>query len=299
MSIRILKTLIAVADHGTFSAAADAVHVTHAAVSQQMKALEQEWGVTLFDRARRTPELTPTGRALVAKARDAVAAYENIVPSVLGDDGLKGRLTLGAVPTTLTGLVPLALSLLKARFPDLHVSVVPGLTSELTQLVDRGGIDAALITKPPLIGANHDWRAMAEEEMELLAAPETTDKDPIRLLETHPFIRFSRNAVVGGLIEAWLHENGVRVSDGMELESLESISSMVLVNLGVSIAPRLCVAEPYPLPLRRIPLGARRFSRVLGLLSRTDNLRPLVQEALRQAMADAIAAGRYAPAPQP
>ena len=68
MSIRLLRTLIAVSEHDTFSLAGKALGVSHAAVSQQMKQLEAMWDVVLFDRASRTPRLTISGRALAAKA---------------------------------------------------------------------------------------------------------------------------------------------------------------------------------------------------------------------------------------
>lgn len=291
MTIRMLKTLIAVADHGTFSAAADAVFVTHAAVSQQMKALEGEWGVALFDRAHRTPELTPVGRAIVARARDVVDAYDTLVPSVLGDDGLTGELTLGVVPTTLTGLIPLAISLLKDDFPNLHIRLQPGLTTDLLLQVERGGIEAAVISRPVVLPNGQVWDDIAQEELQLLAAQETDSDDPVFLLKTNPFIRFSRNAVVGSLIENWLQKNRIDVADSMELEGLDAISSMVLCNMGVAIAPRRCVGIMNPLPLKRLSLGPEAPVRKLGLVRRRDCARIRVTEAVHARLLQAVEIG--------
>ena len=298
MSIRNLKTLIAVAEHGTFTAAAEAVFVTHAAVSQQMKALEQEWGVEVFDRSRRTPQLTPVGRALVAKAREIVEAYEGIVPSVLGDQGVRGELSLGAVPTTLTGLVPVGVAMLKRDHPDLHVRVVPGLTMPLADQLERGGLDAAIVTRPPVIPRRHDWHELAREPMELLASHETDSDDPMVLLRTLPYIRYSRGAVVGTIIEDWLQRHGLSVVESMELETLEAISGMVHANLGVSIVPRQCVPAPTALPLKRIPLGPEPCIRELGLLARSDTVKGSVVRALLEKLRQAVreAGGASAPA---
>ncbi|MEO9875543.1 MAG: LysR substrate-binding domain-containing protein [Anderseniella sp.] len=290
MSIRVLKTLIAVEENGTFSAAADAVFVTHAAVSQQMKTLEEEWGLSVFDRSRRTPVLTPTGRALVSKAREVVAAYDALVPSVLGDDGLRGKLMLGTVPTTLTGLAPTAIAMLKEGYPDLHVSVHPGLTNELMLQVERGNLDAAIVSKPNLLPRRLNWQDIAAEPMQLLASTETESDDPVHLLQNNPFIRFSRNAVVGMMIEQWLQAQKIEVNDTMELEGLEAISSMVLRNLGVSIAPRSCVPAMNQLPLKRLSLGPQAPVRHLGLVSRDDSARTRVIDEMHARLLTAVAA---------
>lgn len=288
-----LKSLIAVADHGTFSAAADAVFVTHAAISQQMKALEEEWRVRLFDRSRRTPELTPAGRAIVARAREVVASYDTLVPSVLGDEGLRGRLTLGVLPTILTGLVPFAIAAIRSQFPELHIGVVPGQTHEHLTELERGRLDAAIITKPHVVPHNLTWHPVAEEPMELLTSNNVVSTDPEEILATNPFIRFSRRAVVSGMIDHWLQEKSIEVHDTMELENLESISGMVYADLGVSIVPSRCFRPPNPLPLRHVSLGPDAPVRQLGLAAQQNTVKLRILEEIHRQLLRAVSVGQF------
>lgn len=298
MSIRMFRTLIAVEEHGTFSAAGEAVFVTHAAVSQQMKALEEGWGVVLFDRTRRTPELTPLGRAIVSRAREIVADYDNLIPSVVGDDGLRGTLSLGCVPTGLTSLIPMAITSIKARFPDLHIGVTPGQTKELLIDLERGVLDAALITKPHVVPHNMAWAPISLEPMELLTSLNVTSHDPFEILATMPYIRFTRRALLSDFIDKWLQLKGIAVKDTMELENLEIISSMVHADLGVSIVPRRSVESPNPLPVRHIPLGDDAPVRELGLMSLANTVKLRVLQEVEAELLAAVKVGRFDPFPQ-
>ncbi|WP_425040978.1 LysR family transcriptional regulator [Primorskyibacter sp. S187A] len=273
MTIRLLRTLVAIADTKTFSAAAEVVHVTHAAVSQQMQTLEADLGIALFDRSTRTPELTPVAHKIVANARKLIADYDNLVPSALEDGGLTGVVTLGALRTTLTGLTPRAMAILKAKFPETILHIRPGLTGTLLADVERRSLDAAIVTKPHLMPVGVAFRELTHEPMQLIASHEEPLDDPIKLLTTRPFIRFNRSAVVGTLIDNWIVSKRIRVSETMELDSPEAIASMVHANLGVSIVPDLAVKPFDGIPIKRIPLGPDAPRRHLGLVYQEDNLK--------------------------
>ena len=270
MTIHRLKTLIAIAESGTFAAAADVIHVSQAAVSQQMKSLEDELQVTLFDRTKRPPELNQLGLILTAKARELVRAYDGMLRSLQSEGAIQGQLLLGAVPTTLPGLIPRTLGVLKSAYPDLHIRIVPGLSSDLMAQVDRSYLDAAVISEPSYVRGHMEWRPFAEEPLVLLAPLQSSSEDPFELLEMYPYIRFSRRAWVGDLIDRWLASTEARVNEAMELDTLESVSAHVYYNLGVSIVPLRCVPSPHPLPLKRIPLGPTSSPRILGVISRRD-----------------------------
>ncbi|MEO9862404.1 MAG: LysR substrate-binding domain-containing protein [Yoonia sp.] len=289
MTIRLLRTLVAVADTRTFSAAAVEVRVTHAAVSQQMQTLEADLGLALFNRDTRTPELTPIGQEVVRKARQLIADYDNLAPSVLGDDGLSGVVTLGALRTTLTGLTPHAMARLKDRFPALGIHIRPGLTETLLADISRGSVDAAIVTRPHLLPADIAFKDLAREPLQLIAHAQDPLDDPIALLHSRPFIRFNRRAVLGTLIENWLVANKVRVTEAMELDSPEAITSMVQANLGVSIVPDLVVKPLEQVAVKRIALGTDAPTRLLGLAYRKDHIKTRLLDEVFATLSDVIA----------
>lgn len=270
MTISLFKTLIAISEYGSFSGAADKVYVTHAAVGQQMKRLEALLGVALFDRSEKTPRLNQLGKALVPKAKDIVISYETVLDDLTGDPRLIGELNLGAVPSTIRGLIPKSVKRLVEAYPDLHIRVVPDLSPNLLEQVERGSIDAAVLSEPTRIPSNLNWMPFVEEELVLLTSPEVTETDPLRILATMPYIRHTRLAAVGQLAEEWLSTNKVTVRDVMEMGSLENLASMVAHNLGVTVGPNICVPDPIFQELRKIPLGAKAVSRTLGIMTRTD-----------------------------
>lgn len=288
MTIRQLRTLVAIADTNTFSAAANVVHVTHAAVSQQMQALEADLGIGLFDRSTRTPELTPVAHKIVAKARRLIEEYDNLVHSALGDGGLAGTITLGALRTTLTGLTPKAMSTLTAKFPEMRLHIRPGLTAALFLDVERGSLDAAIVVKPNLVPSGLVFRELAKEPLQLIASVDETEHDPLKLLRTRPFIRYDRNAVVGTLIDNWISSKRIQVSETMELDSPEAIASMVHAGLGVSIVPDLAVKPIDTVPVKRISLGTGTPSRILGLVHRENQVKKRAIDAVFDALSHAI-----------
>ena len=289
MSISLLKTLIAISEQGSFSKAADHVHVSHAAVGQQMKRLEELLNTTLFDRSNRTPKLNLLGKALIPKARVVVLSYETLLDDLTGDADLFGELTLGAVPSAIRGLVPLSIKALMLIYPKLKVRVVPGLSVDLQTLIESGALDAAIISEPIRVESNVNWQPFVQEELILLTSKEVVGDDPIRLMEQMPYIHHTRRGAVGKLVEDYLKRNRITVHYSMEMESLESLTSMVSHNLGISIVPNACVPDPIFSELKKITLPSEPGCRVLGMLTRSDCAKTHLVKRLLQQIIETIA----------
>jgi len=293
MAIKFLRTLIAISEKGNFNEAADQVCVSPAAVSQQMKKLEEILGTGLFDRHKRTPELTITGKALVPKAREIVRCYDAMLQDVGRQDAMRGELILGAVSSSLTSLVPIAIKALLHEYPEIHIRLLTAPSHDLLPQLDRGAIDAAIMSKPLQLRQHFTWQTFSEEEMVVMCSKELESNDPLELLNNNPYIRMSRHSVVGAMGDDILQQHKLNLIDAMELSSLDNIASTVSYNLGVAIVPRPCVTDLHYKGVKFITLptsiSTPAVSRSMGILSRQDNPKVSMVDALLHALEQTIA----------
>lgn len=265
MNIRHLRTLLAAVERGSFAAAGEAVGVSHSAVSLQIKSLEDELGVALFDRSHRPPAPTARGRALADHARRTLALFD-AAPAVATGDLVKGRLTVGAVPTALSSILPPALATLRDHHPELRIEIRSGSSAGLAARLQRGELDIAICTRPDASPPGLEWRRIAVEPFAVIAPADAAGETDADLLTGRPFIWFNRKTWAGRGIEAELARRGVDVASDMEIDSLDAIASMVSAGLGVSIVPLCRGARPFPSRLRAVPFGDPPYCREIGAL---------------------------------
>ena len=284
-SIRTLQTFLAAARSGSFAAAGQQVGLTAAAVGLQVKALEAELGLTLFDRGARSVVLNSDGRRLVAPLQDLVDRYQALQARPAEGD-LSGTLVMGALVSALMGAFADALWTLKSQHPALEVRLFAGQSADFAGRVERGELDAAVVTQPPMrLPATLTWSPLYSEPMVLIvprkphfALPET----PLQMLARCPFMRFDRSTWTGHLVNQALAQCRAQVSEGMELNSVEAIVELVRQGFGVSIVPQLAnLRWASDKTLRVVPLPRVTVQRHVGLLERRQHSRQRFTQAVK------------------
>ena len=246
--LRELRTLLAIARHGTFAAAGEEVGLTQSAVSAQVRRLEDEFGAALFDRDGRSARLSEAGRALLPMAERWLAGFEHMREQLRGE--VRGVLRIGAIPSVQSGLLPDAIAAFRPGFPRVELRISPGPSMQLLNELDAGALDMALVIKPPFaLPRRTRWQALITEPYVLIAPKAVRRAAPAELLAQHPFIRYDRLSFGGRPVQRYLEQQRLAVKDTMELKELEAIVRMVERGIGVSIIPRAA-----QLSLRNRPL---------------------------------------------
>ena len=283
MDIHHLKTLRAVVETGSFVAAGRRLGLSQSAVSLQIKSLEDELGVYLFDRSTRPPLPSARGQVLAEQAGKIIELLEE-AKKTSTDQLVRGKLTIGAVFTTLSSFLPAALSTIRRKHPQLQIEVRSGSSANLADSLLRGELDIVICTKPEVVHQGLIWHDIADEPFVVIAPAHAQGDRDIDLLTSNPFIWFNRKTWAGRSIEQELNRRKIDVAANMEIDALEAISSLVSAGLGVSIVPVCKGSRPFPPRLRSVPFGEPVFCRQIGALVHARSVLSPQLSALLQAL---------------
>ena len=281
-SIKILKNFLAVTRHKSVAAAAREIGLTAAAAGQQLQLLENEIGLELFDRTKRSLTLNSHGRSLIEPIQEIIARYEALGINLKSE--LSGTIVLGALVSSLMGAFGKTLNEIKQSYPDLEIKLIAGLSSNFLDQVIEGTIDGAIVTESPYaLPQNVQWTELYNEPM-ILIAPSTlkSSKNSNNLSDQLPFIRFERNTWTGHLVEQTIRVNKLKIQDGMELNSVEAIIELVRQGLGYSIVPQLANiswSSDRQLKIQKLP--GKTVYRKVGLLERKKHSRNNITGAIK------------------
>ena len=289
MDLRQLAALVGVAESGSFSAAARAMHTVQSNVSTHIARLERELGVTLVDRT--TGSLTPEGQVAVRRARHIQVELDALVTDVAAvRDEVAGHVRVGCIGTVGRWLVPLVLERVTREHPNIHVVVVDATTTSLVPQLLADNLDLAIVNLPV-----NDPELVTEQlfdEDRMVVAPighPLAGRGRVHLtdLGDHELLLEPKGTSFRDELDAEAAAVGITLQPRAEVDGLRLIATLAFQGFGAAIIPSTAAPPWLAGPWERVSVdGLARRS--VGLARRRRGLLSAPARALREAIQETV-----------
>ncbi|HXF44624.1 MAG TPA: LysR substrate-binding domain-containing protein [Burkholderiaceae bacterium] len=237
VTLRQLRTFAAVAKHGSFVRAAAELHITPPAVSMQIKELEDEVGLPLFDRGAKSVTLTMTGEYLLVYVRRVLATLKEADDAMARLRGAQvGRVTIGMV-STAKYFLPRLLAHFRAEHRAVEMRLTVGNREQLVRQLQEGEVDLAVMGRPPreLAARAEPFAAHPHGVLAAPAHPLANRREiPPAALAAEEFIVREEGSGTRAAMEQFFRDAHIRPPQIMEMASNETIKQAVIANMGLA-----------------------------------------------------------------
>ncbi|MGO9583916.1 MAG: LysR family transcriptional regulator [Acidimicrobiales bacterium] len=243
MELRQLSAIVGIADHGSFSAAADALQTVQSNISAHVKKLERELGCELVDRA--TGELTEAGEIVVARSRRVQAELDAMLSDVVAlTREVAGTVRIGIIGTTARWLVPQLLRVTPQRYPHLRLVFIESPTTRLDAQLATGQVDIAVLNLP-MAGTDLAVTPLFEEDLVLVVPIDHplagAGEVSLASLKGIPLLLPLAGTAFRADIDAALEASGTTLLIRAEVDGTRLIASLTFEGWGPSILPATAV----------------------------------------------------------
>ncbi|MGD8912468.1 MAG: LysR family transcriptional regulator [Candidatus Thiodiazotropha sp.] len=245
MDLQLLRSLLAIADTGSITEAADRIGLTQPALSRRLQQLESYLGADLLSRGRKGTELTEIGRLVVAEARGLVNQFDHLREQVRAHQGLEGgSVRIGGGATAVSFVLPKAIARFRKAHPGIRFQLKEAGSIEVAGDVISGRLELGLVTLPVQARELQIWPLLTDKIV--LVAPR--DHPLARhgeidapALDGLAFVGFEADTAVRQIIDAALRDAGVEMNVVMELRSIPAILRMVATTGNLAFVSRMGV----------------------------------------------------------
>jgi len=275
MELRHLRTIAAVARHGSFTKAAEELYLAQSAISQQIRRLEQELGVEVFRRTSRSVELTAEGRVILGYAQRVLAEVDGLHCELEELTGLlRGQLRIGGVyptgPYDLFGM----LADFRAEHPGVAIHMVEDTQDGVLEALRADELDCAFTAlNPDALGNEFAATLLWEEEIVValphghpLSAREQVTFDE---LATEDLIAYRENSALRRRLERAMADRGLEPRNAFICTEMGAVRGLASKGLGVAVIPR-SIAEQAGPPIELRPIGPERLTWPIALVWRAS-----------------------------
>lgn len=258
MEIRLLKYVIILNETGSFTKAAESLHIAQPSLSQQIAKLERDLGVSLFIRKRGGITPTDAGSRFIERAKRIVQLDEDLEREMRErSEGMGNKIFIGTTAITGGHVLPPLLEVFSKTFPHVHVSLVEASTDVLEELTDQGEVDLSILSLP-IRNPRLTYTSMLTEPLLLALPPReeewmsdtmlrniSSDADAVhepfhlRRLSAMPFIILKEGYGFRSTVLQICAENGFQPNVIYQTTSIETAQSLVAYGLGVTLIPQM------------------------------------------------------------
>ncbi|MDC9509692.1 LysR substrate-binding domain-containing protein [Pseudoalteromonas sp. Angola-4] len=247
MNLKDLEYVKAIAHHKHFRKAADACFVSQPTLSGQVKKLEQELNVVLFDRSTKQVTLTAQGERLLTQINVILEQTEILKELAATSNGpLQGKLRIGIIPTIAPYLLSALLTSMKAAFSESHFSFIEMQTATMLEALDNGELDFAILADVPELKNYHTVNVYKEDFMVAVSTDNPlSNRKKVALsdLQSCSLLMLSDGHCFKDQAQKFCFAAGVDVSNQYQGNSLETLLALVAIDDGVTFVPKLACTQ--------------------------------------------------------
>jgi len=275
MELRHLRTIAAVARHGSFTKAAEELYLAQSAISQQIRRLETELGVEVFRRTSRKVELTAEGRVILGYAQRVLAEVDGLHCELEELTGLlRGQLRIGGVyptgPYDLFGM----LADFRAEHPGVAIHMVEDTQDGVLAALRADELDCAFTALNPDALGNEFAATLLWEEEIVVALPRGhalcgRDHVTFEQLAAEDLIAYRENSALRRRLERTMAERGLEPRNAFICTEMGAVRGLASKGLGIAVIPRSVAEQPGP-PIELRPIGPDRLTWPIALVWRAS-----------------------------